>query len=76
MADFKEDMHHVYIRACEDPEQTWTTLPFIAINDAILVVLDTWPPEWHRPDVIWRDENAIQKQKAEAKLLAQQKRNE
>ena len=43
-ADFKADMHNVYIKVRKDPEQNWTKLPFIAIDDANFVVLDSWPP--------------------------------
>lgn len=41
VANFKADMHDVYVWACKDPEQMWTTLPFIAINEAIFTMLDT-----------------------------------
>ena len=41
IANFKADMHHVYIWMRKDPEQTWTTLPFIAIDEDIFAVLDT-----------------------------------
>lgn len=76
IAEFKEDMNFVSIWACKDPNQMWTTLPFIAIDEAIDVVLDTWPLEWHRPDAVEHDEATISKQKAEAKHAAQQKQNE
>ena len=49
---------------------------FIAIDEAIFAVLDTWPPEWRRLDAVGRDETIIQKQKVEAKCVVQQKRNE
>jgi len=39
-------------------------------------VLDTWPPKWCGPNAVGQDEATIQKQKAEAKCLAQQKWNE
>lgn len=71
VADFKADMHHVYICACKDPEQKWSTLPFIGIDEAIFAILDTWPLKWHGPDAVGRDEVTIQKQKAEAKRLVQ-----
>ena len=74
--EFKADMHHVYIRVRKDLEQTWTTLPFIAIDDDVYIVLDTWLPEWCGLDVVGRDQAAIQKQNATAKSLAQQKQNE
>jgi len=39
--EFKEDMNYVYIRACKDPDQMRSTLPFIAINEAVFAVFDT-----------------------------------
>lgn len=45
-ADFKVDMHNVYIKACKDLTQNWTKLPFIPIDDAIFSVLNPWPPKW------------------------------
>ena len=68
-------MHNVYIKAWKDPKQNWTKLPFIVIDDAIFVVLDSWPPEWCAPNLLLHDETAIQKHKDATKLLAQQKHN-
>lgn len=63
-------MHHVYIWVRKDPKQTWTTVPFIAIDDIVSSVLNTWPPEWHGLDTVGHDETAIQNLKAAAKFLA------
>jgi len=41
IAEFKEDMHRIYIRARKDPTQAWTSLCFIAIDDIIDGVVDT-----------------------------------
>lgn len=75
-ADFKIDMKNMYIRAQKDPEKKWTTLPFIAIDEVVFMVLYTWPLEWWTLDLGVCDEMEIQRQKAAIKLLAQQKHNE
>jgi len=74
--EFKVDMHFVYIREHKDPNQTWTTFPFIAIDDAIDTFLDTWPLAWCRPEAVGCNEAAIPRQKDESKHVAQQKWNE
>ena len=78
-ANFKADMYNVYIKARKDIVQTRTKLPFIAINDAIFSVLESWPPEWHAPNMEEKDRTTAQKQKDATKLritqLAQQKHN-
>lgn len=76
IAEFKEDMHFVCIRAHKDLDHIWTSLPFVAINEAIDVVLDTWSPIWHGLEEIGCNEATIRKQKKEAKCTKQQKRNE
>lgn len=43
ISEFKVGMHHVYIRARKDLAQAWTSLRFIAINDIIDEIMDTWP---------------------------------
>lgn len=53
--DFKAEIHNVYIKVHKDPAQNWTTLPFIAIDDTIFFVLESWPPEWHAPDLAKKD---------------------
>jgi len=44
-AKFKAGMHNIYIRACKDLNKQWTSLPFVAIDDAIFNVLEAWLPE-------------------------------
>lgn len=68
-ADFKADMHNVYIKAHKDQVQNWTKLPFIAIDDAIFSMLNSWPPEWHAPDVAVRNKVVVQKHNDATKLL-------
>lgn len=67
MAEFKVDMHFVYIRAWKDPDQTRTTLPLISIDEAIDAVLDTWPLAWRAPNAVGSNDATIWKQKDEAK---------
>lgn len=50
MTEFKADMHHLYIYARKDLEQSWVTLSFLAIDDAIYAVLAAWHLEWRAPD--------------------------
>lgn len=58
----------------------WTKLPFIAINDVIFTVLETWPPEWCALDFAELEKKTIWKRKEDAKLhvtqLAEKRRNE
>lgn len=49
IAEFKEDMHHVYIRAWKDPSQTWTPLQFIVTNDIVHNIVEAWPASWRGP---------------------------
>ena len=51
MAKFKVDMHNLYIRAHKDPTRKWVKLPFIAMDDVIFVVMESWPLEWHTLDL-------------------------
>lgn len=44
-------MHNIYIRACKDPMKQWKKLPFVATNDAIFNVLESWPLKWRAPDI-------------------------
>lgn len=70
----------MYIKACKDPMQQWTKIPFIAIDDAIFYVLESWPPRWCALDLVELDRIAAQKQKEEAKLrvmkLAEKRQDE
>jgi len=40
IVEFKADMHFVYIRVCKDPDKTWTTLPFLAIDSDLQMLQD------------------------------------
>jgi len=44
---FKAGFHRLSIKVRKDPSQKWYNLPYLAMNDAINAVLDTWPAEWH-----------------------------
>lgn len=59
--DFKADMHNVYIKVRKYPTQIWTKLPFIMIDDAIYVVLNSWQPKWCTLDLEVRDKIVVQK---------------
>jgi len=50
-AEFKADIRNIYIRVQKDPMKQWMKLPFIATDNAIFIVLETWPPEWRAPDL-------------------------
>lgn len=79
-ANFKVDMHNIYIRAQKNPAKQWTKLPFVATNDAIFIVLETWPPEWCAPDLAELEKVTAQKMKDDAKMcitqLAERRWNE
>lgn len=61
--EFKADMHHLYIQAWKDLEQSWVILPFMATDEEIYAVLAVWPLEWHTPDKAILDQLATQQQK-------------
>ena len=64
----KVDMHNIYIRAQKDPTKKWTKMPFVATNDALFNVLETWPPEWHVPNFTEIEKSTAQKKKEETKV--------
>lgn len=78
--DFKADMHNIYIRARKYLAKQWMKLPFIATNDMIFIVLETWPPKWRAPDLAELEKAVAQKKKDDAKLritqLAKRRQNE
>jgi len=43
-------------------------LPFVATDNAIFIVLETWPPKWRTPDFAELEKVAAQKNKDDAKL--------
>jgi len=44
--EFKVKFHCVSIRAWKDPKKKWYDLPYLAMDDAIITVLESWPAEW------------------------------
>lgn len=44
--EFKADFNHVFIKVQKDPMKTWHNLPYLATDDVIFIVLESWPPEW------------------------------
>ena len=44
--EFKADFHCVSMRAQKDPDQKWYDLPYLATDEAIMVVLHYWLAEW------------------------------
>ncbi len=46
----------------------WTKLPFVATEDTIFTILETWPPKWHAPDLEELEKVVAQKKKDDAKL--------
>jgi len=66
--EFKVDLHNISIKARKDPTNQWRELPFIAMDDVIFNVLETWLLEWHAPDLVTMDKSATQRKKEEAKL--------
>jgi len=76
ITEFKEDMHHIYIRTRKNLARAWTSLQFIAIDDIVDGVMDTWPPAWRRLEAVECNEAVIRWQEEEANHAAQQKRNE
>jgi len=70
IAEFKADMHHIYILARKDPAQTWTPLLFIVTNDIVHKIVKAWPAAWRGPAIVERNEAAIQKKKEATKCAA------
>ena len=50
-AEFKENIHSIYIRPHKDPTKKWRRLPFVATDDVIFNILETWLPEWCALDI-------------------------
>lgn len=69
-AEFKEDFHHVSIRAQKDPAQTWYALPYLATDDTIDAVLDHWSAKSHTTaKLAMRGKKfVVERKKEEAKL--------
>lgn len=66
--EFKGDIHRIYIRACKDLTKQWRKLAFLAIDDVIFNILETWSLEWGAPNIIETEKSVAQTKKDEAKL--------
>ena len=58
--DFKADMYNIHVWVQKDPTKEWTKLQFIAMDDAIFIALEKWPPEWCAPDLAGMEKDAAQ----------------
>ena len=58
----------MWIKVHKDSEQNLTKLPFIAIDDVIFSVLESWPLKWCTLDLVGQDRIAAQKYKDVTKL--------
>lgn len=65
-------MHNIFIKVCKDSAKQWMKLPFVAIDDAIFTALETWPSQWHAPNLAELEKAASQKKKDNAKLRVTQ----
>jgi len=61
-------MHNIYIRA----RKQWMKLPFVATDDMIFTVLETWPLEWCALDMEELEKAIARKKKDDAKLCVTQ----
>jgi len=68
--EFKANFCHVFIRAWKDPTKTWHDLPYLATNDVIFAVLESWPLEWHAlaSFMVETEKYAMHHKKEETKL--------
>ena len=66
--DINVDFHRISIRAGKDPTKKWYDLSYLATDDVIFNVLETWPSKWHAPDITEIEKLAAQRKKEEAKL--------
>ena len=46
VANFRDDMHNVFIQDHADQKKTCWKLPYVVTKDDILVVIQQWPAEW------------------------------
>lgn len=68
--EFKADFHHVYIKAGKDPVKAWKELPYLATDDVIFTMLESWLPEWCAPasSTVEENKSVVQRKKDKAKL--------
>jgi len=53
-------MYNIHVWVQKDPTKEWTKLQFIAMDDAIFIALEKWPPEWCAPDLAGMEKDAAQ----------------
>ena len=46
VANFKADMHNVFIQACADDKHACWKFPYVVTHEDILAVVQQWPAEW------------------------------
>ena len=68
--EFKEYFHHVFIKVRKDPTNTWHNLSYLATDDAIFAILESWPPKWCTPtsSMVETNKSATQHKKEEKKF--------
>lgn len=67
-SEFKADLHSIYIRARKDSTKQLRELPFVAMDNVIFNVLETWPLEWCTLDIMAIEKSVTQRKREEAKL--------
>ena len=50
VANFRADMHNVFIKACVDQKKACWKLPYVVTKDDILAVIQQWPAEWMKDE--------------------------
>ena len=45
-ANFRADMHHIFIQACADKKHQWFKLPYVVNEEDIRAFIQQWPTEW------------------------------
>lgn len=68
MAEFKVDMHTLYIWVRKDPKRTWVKLHFIATDNEIYELLVAWPLKWHALDMATLERTTAQQIKKEIQM--------
>ena len=46
VANFRADMHNVFIQACADQKKACWNFPYVVTKDDILSVIQQWSAEW------------------------------
>lgn len=72
--EFKANFHCVSVRVWKDLKKKWYDIPYLAMDDATAMVLESWPSEWRTTsDLSARSSNsAVKQEKREARLKIDQ----